>query len=132
MEYKVKKSKAKTTIFVVVVIGMLLVLGVGCSNSDVSTNLEGEWEITKAEEISNDIYSTGYSIIFSEGDKIKFVDNKTVNMGAFPFEYEVAEDNVIKLVREGTTSIVFDFEIVDEDTLVFENENFKIESIKID
>jgi len=96
-----------------------------------SVKLKGEWEVTKTESKTDDIYALAYKTIISVGDTIRFIDGKTVKIAAFPFEYEVTEDNVIKLMREGSTSMIFDYEIKGKDTLIFENEYIRVESSKV-
>lgn len=116
--------------FLVVSLILLLII-TGCSISNSSfKKLKGEWKVVKTELKKNDWYAFSYKMLVSSGDEIRFVDDETVNIGFYPLEYKITEDNVIKLTIEGATAIVFDYELKG-DTLILENEYIRVEASKV-
>lgn len=90
-------------------------------NSTIPEGFDGQWEVVETEPKSDGLYSMAYEIIINKGDRISFVDGRVAKFGAYPMEYELIGDNEILLKIDGTTSMIFNYE-VSENTLTLEND----------
>ena len=104
--------------------------------STIPEGFGGKWEVVNTETKRNEteidkLYAMAYKIIIDVGDNIRFVDGKRIQFGRFAMEYELIEGNVLLLKRGDESETIFDYQI-DGDTLILENDYYKIETKKVE
>lgn len=105
-------------------------------NSTIPEWLKGKWKVVNTEtkrnetEIDN-LYGLAYKMLINVGNNIQFIDGKRIRFGAFPFEYELTEDNFLILQNADAKSMIFDCHI-NGDTLILEDDYYKIEAKKVE